>query len=283
MYSAALHTSKDPRPHVTVSASTESMRANWQSIVHHIYFDRSKISESNPVGVYIGHTIDGSIVSDPVHVRNSYDTARVRRSLFDDSPSGQTAVGFAAHLKSYYVLDATGQNQQLVTLLPHPAEPDTWFFTDPNTNQSTIALFPTGCGIPLPSQLPSTPEPDDPAPATIPTYWKTPAQTLASSNLTSALYNTSSYTSSAVLSSKTVSSATGSTLPLLSEDTPFVKVTMKNNFYRFVRQDGKHVQSVASDWEHSTILYQGQSCPCIVYTGKTSGNKWWTWDLPESK
>jgi hypothetical protein len=37
-------------------------------------------------------------------------------------------------------------------------------------------LFPIGCGVPLPTQLPSTPEPDDPAPAIIPSYWETPGK-----------------------------------------------------------------------------------------------------------
>jgi hypothetical protein len=170
--SDGVHTSTDPRPHATVSASTEVMRANKQSIVHHVYFDKTNPSESCPEGIYIGHRIHGTVVADPKHVRNSYDTARVHRSVFDDAIPGRTAVGFAPLLNSYYVPDESGQYQQLITLLPHPSEQQTWYFTNPNTNQSTIALFPTGCGVPLPTQLPSTPEADDPAPTMLPSPWR---------------------------------------------------------------------------------------------------------------
>jgi hypothetical protein len=174
--SDGVYSSNDPRPHATVSASTKSMRAKKQSIVHHIYFDKTIASESCPEGVYSGHRIHGAVVPDPRHVRDSYDTARSHRSVFDDIPAGKTAVGYAPHLKSYYVPDASGQNQQLIKLLPHPSEPETWYFTNPNTNESTLTLFPIGCGIPLPTQLPSTPEPDDPVPATIPSHWETPGE-----------------------------------------------------------------------------------------------------------
>ena len=204
MNSDGVHSSTDPRPHATVSASTELMRANRQSIVHHIYFDKTNASESCPEGFYSGHRIHGTLVADPKHVRNSYDTARVHRSVFDDVTPGKTAVGYAPHLKSYYVPDASGQHQQLVTLLPHPSERETWYFTNPHTNQSTTALFPAGCGVPLPTQLPTTPEPDDPVPAAVPSYWETPGEAINAP----ISYKSATYTSGSTTDPESVSGST---------------------------------------------------------------------------
>ena len=109
MNSDGVHKSADPLPHATVSASTELMRAERQPIVHHVYFDKTVTSESCPEGFYSDHRIHGTVVADPKHVRNSYDTARVRHSVFDDVPPGKTAVGYAPHLKSL-----------LVSMIPRP-------------------------------------------------------------------------------------------------------------------------------------------------------------------
>ena len=170
MNSDGVHSSNDLRPYATVFALTKSMRAKKQSIVYHIYFDKIIASKSYPEGVYSGHRIYGTVVSDPNHVCNSYDTARSHRSLFNDIPLGKTAIGYAPYLSLYYIPDISGQNQQLITLLAHPSKPEMWYFTNPNTNKSTYALFPKGCGVPLPTQLALTPELDNPVPATIPSH-----------------------------------------------------------------------------------------------------------------
>jgi len=149
------------------------MREKCKFIVHHIYFDQSQKSESNPEGVYSGHAIHDIEVSDPKHVRDSYTAACVWRSLFDIEEKGKTAVGHAPHLDSYYVL-SPDQQMCLIKLIPLPNRKNEWFFTHPNTNTSTTALFPEGCGVPLPTQLPSSPEPEVPVPASIPTYWTNP-------------------------------------------------------------------------------------------------------------
>lgn len=271
-----MHSSEDPRPHATVAVSTVSMRAKRQSIVHHVYFDTAKTSEGNPQGVYTGHNLPVKVVSDPQHVQNAYDTALVRRSIFDDIPAGKAGVGYSPDLNSYYILDDAGQKQLKIELLPHPTIPLTWYFTNPNTDQSTTALFPKGCGVPLPNQLPSTPKPPKAVPASIPTYWQTPPHPSGSSAPSGNTQSPAMYSAS----SSTAPLSGSWALPILPTDTPYATVTIKHNSYQFERQDGKLIQSVASDWKASRIPYEGVIHPCLVYTGKKSGKRWYTWKLP---
>ena len=158
-------------------------------------------------------------------------------------------------MNSYYVLDTDGIRQHYILLLPHPSEKSLWYFTDPNTDQSIIAYFPEGCGIPLPSQLPTSPERDELVAASA--SWQTPST-----------------------SESTLYSATNSTQALLPEDTPFVTVTLKHNTYQFIQQEGKTIQSTASDWKQASIIFGGQVSPCVAYTGKKSGKIWYTLELP---
>jgi len=59
------------------------------------------------------------------------------------------------------------------------------------------------------------------------------------------------------------------------------KVVEKNGevSYHFYNEDGKEVKTEASSWETGNRYVDGNWYECLVYTGKKSGNIYYTWQL----
>lgn len=57
----------------------------------------------------------------------------------------------------------------------------------------------------------------------------------------------------------------------------------KHVFYYFCNEEGKDVQTVASDWKKGSRYLKGIENECLVYVGKKSGKVYHTWQLGKSK
>ncbi len=53
----------------------------------------------------------------------------------------------------------------------------------------------------------------------------------------------------------------------------------KGQFCRFQRFDNKIVETEVGEWKAGEVVYEGELQPCLIYTGKTSGVRYYTWIL----
>lgn len=67
---------------------------------------------------------------------------------------------------------------------------------------------------------------------------------------------------------------------VIPASTPQVSVYNKQGTLRFLNEDNKEVQTNHSDWKEASIQIEGQVGPCLVYKGKKSGKRYYTWTLP---
>ena len=125
--------------------------------------------------------------------------------------------------------------------------------------------------------------PNEYVPASLSAPWQTESNTQVSPSSTTdfTTYNTGAFATTDTTSYNTEPTTLYHALgPIqLPEDTPLVKVKIKGNAYQF-DHNGKRIGSTAADWENSSIVRDGQAWPCLAYTGKKSGNRWFTWELP---
>jgi len=54
--------------------------------------------------------------------------------------------------------------------------------------------------------------------------------------------------------------------------------SISENVYGFIHDDGA-LEKRGHEWHEETMLRDGQPVPCMVYTGRTSGIRYWTWTL----
>jgi hypothetical protein len=58
--------------------------------------------------------------------------------------------------------------------------------------------------------------------------------------------------------------------------------SISENLYRFIHNDAA-LEKRGHEWHEETVLREGQPVSCMVYTGRNSGIRYWTWTLdPES-
>lgn len=49
--------------------------------------------------------------------------------------------------------------------------------------------------------------------------------------------------------------------------------------YEFQREDGGRIHTEASDWKPESVPYKGKLVNCWMYTGKKTGNRYYTWEM----